>query len=192
MPVVPLTARFEMEMRSTGAATAFNILHLLDIGGTFNQAMVDDVVTAWITELGPVVNANWVLQGTVRALDLSVDPPTELYSDVSNANGGTSGSALPPACCAVISLVAGAARRRRGRIYLAGQTESEWTDDGQEAAAQASDIANAFTDFATAVASGPGYVPAVYSRADGVARVVQTINVDGTLDTQRRRQARLA
>lgn len=192
MPVVPLTARLEQTYRSTGAATATNVLHFITLGGTFTQAVMDDLQLAWSSAMDNVLNANWLIEGAIRCLDLRVDPPDEIFTANADDAGQVTGPALPPACAAVISTSGGANRRRRGRIYLPGMTESEWSDDGQAGTGVAAAIADAFEDFATAAVSSAGWVPAVYSRTDGVSRVVTSFTVDGNLDTQRRRQQRLA
>lgn len=181
-----------MPYRSTGAATAYNILHFFDIGGDFDQGTMDGLVNDWADAINPILNANWEVGGTTRCLDLSTDPPGEIFAAGTADDGGVSGPALPPACCACVSLSAGASRRRRGRIYLPGMTESQWSDDGLAGSGVAPAIAAAVQSAATVIPSEHGWALAVYSRLDGVARVVQTLSVDGVLDTQRRRQARLA
>jgi len=191
VPVVPLTLRVEQTYRSTGAATATNVLHFLDIGGAFTQTNMDDLVTAWTAAISPIINANWVVDGIVRCLDLSSDPPGEIWTDTSPNNGGTAGSALPPACTACVTLSAGASRRRRGRMYLPGMTEDDWTDDGFADTGVPTAIGAAVADAIGDVATACGYVQAVYSRVDGVSRAISSIAVDSVLDTQRRRQSRL-
>jgi hypothetical protein len=103
-----------------------------------------------------------------------------------------SGPALPPAACACVSLIANTSRRGRGRCYLAGMTESQWGDTGLSVAASNVAIGAAWLAFTNQAGSTASLVPAVYSRADGVSRLVTSIAVDSRLDTQRRRQARVA
>jgi hypothetical protein len=192
VPIVADTVRLEFEYRSSGAASAMNVIHARSIGGNFDEATMLELRNEWALQMKEVINANWIIDGTTRCLDLSVDPPDEIFADSDDAFGLVAGTALPPACTAVISLSAGTSRRRRGRIYLPGMTESKYSDDGQALAGFAGDVivqaGECFTNWAT----NSGWVAAVYSRADGVSRGVSTLTVDGNLDTQRRRQGRLA
>lgn len=192
MPVVPLTLQVQFPYRTAGAATAVNVLHFLDIGGAFSQSNMDTLCQAWRDEMEAPLSDDWTLGGTVRCLDLSSDPPGEIYADAPENFGDVTGNALPPACAAVISLSAGADRRRRGRIYFPGQTGANYTADGIMSPSYVSLLAASFTLAATAIATNCGYVPAVYSRTDGVSRAVQSAGVEDVLDTQRRRQQRLA
>lgn len=192
MPVVPLTLQVQYPYRSTGSATATNVLHFLDIGGAFSQANMDDLCQAWRDEMEAALSDDWALGGTVRCLDLSQDPPAEIYADAPENFGDISGDALTPASTAVVSLSAGASRRRRGRIYFPGQVESNYDLDGNMQAGYVALLAASFSLAATAIATNSGYVPAVYSRVDGVSRAVTSFGVDDVLDTQRRRQQRIS
>lgn len=191
MPVVPLTIQVQYPYRSTGSATATNVLHFLDIGGAFSQANMDALAQAWRDEMEAALSDDWALGGSVRCLDLSVDPPAELYADAPENFGDIAGTALPPASTAVISLSAGASRRRRGRIYFPGQSETNYDIDGNMQSGYVATLGASFVLAATAIATNCGYVPAVYSRVDGVSRAVVSTGVDDVLDTQRRRQQRL-
>lgn len=168
-----------------------NVVHFKSIGGVFDNATMLEIRNAWALQLKEVLNANWIIDGTTRFLNLDDDPPEEIFADSDDTFGLVTGSALPPACCAVVSLSAGVGRRRRGRIYLPGMTESSWSDDGQSVGGFAGDIIVAVGAAIEDIATDSGYVAAVYSRADGVARAISSLTVDDNLDTQRRRQARL-
>lgn len=190
-PVVTSGALFIPTYNASGA-TAANVMALVSIGGDFDQASVDGIAASWEDNMKQSLNANWFLDSSHRFVDLSVDPPDELFGASAGDNGSIPGGALPPASACVLSLVAGGGRRRKGRIYFPGQSESQWSDIGTDIANYGTGLSGHFVDYATDIATGFGWLPAVYSRVDGVVRAVQSFGVDDVLDTQRRRQQRIA
>lgn len=187
MPIVPLTTRIAIEYRAPGGDSAFNILHIVSLGGTFSQANMDDIADAWAAFWAPQANDNWQLTGAYQCLHLATDPPGELFAAGADDNGQGSGDVLPASCALVVSLSAGSGRRRKGRIYLPGIGDGDVDDLSRISSAFAGQVVADFTTFAATIGSDNGWLPAVYSREDGVARVATVVSVGTRIDTQRRR-----
>lgn len=192
MAAVTNTAQLVPQYTSDLGETAANVLHFLDIGGDFDQDTGDYILNAWLTFWKQLANEGWSLNATASWRNLAVDPPTELVATCTPDNGDGSGDHLPASCAAVLSLHTGSGGRRgRGRIFIPGIGDG---DAGGSVLAPAfiTLALDEYEDFATDIAVNVGYVPAVYSRTDGVARVIQATDMDGVIDSQRRRAQRLA
>lgn len=192
MPAVPLCMQFVPTYTADTGETAANVMHFIDIGGDFDQATVDGILEAWSVFWAPLSNEGWNLDDTALFRDLSVDPSTDLVAAFESENGQGSGDHLPANCAWVLSLIAGSGGRRgRGRVYVPGLGDS---DAGGSLLGPGFITAalTGFTTYATTCAVDFGWVPAVYSRTDGIARVVASGSVDNVVDSQRRRSQRLA
>lgn len=192
MPVVPLTSQFVFGYSGSGGVTAANIVAFLNIGGDFDSTAGDIIGDAWANFYETVGHEDWSFLSNSLWKDLRTDPADELVIDHAVGTGDATGGVLPAQCAAVLGLSAGGGRRRKGRIYIPGIAES-YVDDGSRLVnTYAPAAVAAFQDFATTCAVDAGWVPAVYSRTDGVARAVSSIGMDDVIDTQRRRVNRLA
>lgn len=192
MPVVPLTSQLVVEYSGPGGATAANILHFLSIGGDFDSTAGDIIAQAWGVLHEAIGHEDWNFLSSTLWKDLSVDPADELVLANTPISGDATGGVLPAQCAACISLNAGGGRRRKGRIYYPGIAESYVDDGSLFVGTFGPAVLSEFTTFATTCAVDAGWVPAVYSRTDGVARAVASVGIDSVVDTQRRRVERLA
>lgn len=192
MAVVPLTIESVHTFSGPGGASAACVRHWLDIGGDFDDNTADFIAGAFGQWWSSLANEDWSYSGAIRFLDLTTDPPGEIFSGVTGDTGQGTGNTLPAQCAFVVSLSAGASRRRRGRIYLPGIGENDVDDASLVSSGFVTAALDGFTTMAADIASNVGYVPAVYSRTDGVARAVAGIGADRVIDTQRRRVQRLA
>lgn len=191
MPVVPLGLQLVMTYSGPGGSTATNVLNFIDIGGTFDQASVDTVATAWANYWEAFGSSAWSVDPSVEALDLTVDPPAVLDADTGGPVGSDASAPLTPGCALVVSLrAASGGRSGRGRIYLPGVPDSSVDTAGTVSSGLITDLITDFTTMAVA-AAGAGFIPAVYSRTDGIVRAVSSFGVSPVIDTQRRRQGRL-
>jgi hypothetical protein len=192
MPEVPGLLQLVPTYTGPEGATAANVLSFAFAGGDFDQSTVDDIAQAWEDFWVLFASDEWVIDAGMQATWFDIDPPGELLA----LNGGSAGSdtsdPLPPACAIVVSLrTSENSRRGRGRFYLPGVPDSGVSTGGILVGSLVTDLLTDFQAFGTACFV-VGFVPAVYSRTDGVQRAVSTVSVDPVLDTQRRRQNRLA
>lgn len=173
-------------------AYANNVLAMRSIGGVFDQASVDFILAQWITFVEPAMCSEWVILGVAECKYLAFDPPSELTAVATAGLGTATGDALPAGSACVISLRAGSGGRAgRGRIYLPGFSEddatgSRWTP------ALLEQLYEDYPVFGTECASEVGWVPAIYSRTQELSRGVASFSIDSIVDSQRRRQGRLA
>lgn len=175
-----------------GGSTAANVLHFIDAGGNFDAATMDDLAAAWATRWAACSSSAWAADSQFETFDLSVDPAPSIIAASGSPAGTDSSIPLPPASTICVSLrTPTGGRRGRGRAYMPGVPDSGVDTAGIIGSGTITDYLANLTLFATDAAS-LGWIWAVYSRTDGVVRVVTALGVDGVLDTQRRRQARLA
>lgn len=191
MPVVPNCAQLVPEYGGGSGATAVNVLHFLDIGGGFDQANGDYILQAWIDFWTTIACDQWSVSGLAKWRDLSVDPIDELVAVATGEGGDGSDAPSPAQATPVLSLICKAAGRRgRGRIYLPGMGQEQAYGSTMITSYVALAVAN-FGTFSSDIAVNAGWVPAVYSRTDGLARPVVAIDMSRIVDTQRRRAERL-
>lgn len=192
MPPVPNTVRLVPQYSAFDGSNAANVLHFFEVGGDFDQATGDGILDLWQDWWVAVSNANWAIDSGALWQDLREDPPPTLTATVAGANGLGSGDAMPSQCCTCMSIRATTGGRRgAGRIYIPGLGDGDATGaifPGTHLTAMQSGLAG----FALDAATDFGWALAVYSRTDGISRIVQSIAVDGVVDTQRRRSGRLA
>lgn len=192
MAAVANTAQLVPTYACSDGTTAANVLAFHSIGGDFDTASGDYILNAWLSFWKQMSNVHWLIDATALWKDLSVDPADELVAVCVPDAGDGSGDTLPSNCAWVISLHAGSGGRRgRGRIYVPGLGEGD-ADGSVLASAFISLALSEYAAFSLDIATNTGWVPAVYSRTDGVSRVIQSIDVDSTVDSQRRRAQRLA
>ena len=192
MPVVPVGLRMVATYSGPGGATAANVLHFVDIGGDFDQATMDGLAEDWANAWAACSSDEWEADQLFECLDLSVDPPALILADSGAPAGTDTSDPLPPASTVCVSLrAASGGRSGRGRAYLPGVPESGVDSAGQLLGGTVTDYLGNMGAFGIAAGSA-GWAWAVYSRTDGVVRIASAIAVDANLDTQRRRQQRLA
>lgn len=191
MPTAAGGAQFVATYSGPSGATAANVMALVSIGGTFNQATVDFIADQWIDFWKAFGVDSWTVHGDMQFLDLSSDPHPELIADASSIVGTDTSDAELPQVAAVLSLKAATGGRRgRGRIYLPGVPDSSVSEGGVIDAGLVSDTLDDYVTFGAACAS-VGWIPAVYSRTDGVVRAATVISMNEYCDTQRRRMERI-
>jgi len=153
---------------------------------------MDVIAEAWNDYVTSGMHEDWAVDPTMLAEDIRTDPPSAIIATCTGNNGVGTGNPLPAQCTWVLSLrAATGGRRGRGRVYLPGIGEGDVDDSSKVSALYVSGQVADFTTFSIATAV-VGWVPAVYSRTDGVVRVVASIGGDRVIDTQRRRVQRLA
>lgn len=191
MPAVTGGAQFVATYVGPGGATAANIHALANIGGDFDQAAVDNIADAWADFWSAFASDEWSLNAGMEFRDLRVDPYDVLIAGNGAVAGTDSSDPELPAIAAVVSISAATGGRRgKGRMYLPGVPASSTSTGGTLDAGFITATLADYVTFSVAVA-GEGWVPAVYSRSDGVVRGVATVGMSPIVDTQRRRQGRL-
>lgn len=192
MPIVPAGLRMVATYQGPGGATAANVLHFVDIGGDFDQATMDGLAQDWADAWAACSSDQWTADPLFECLDLTSDPPALILADSGAPSGTDTSVPLPPASTVCVSLrAASGGRSGRGRAYLPGVPDSGVDSAGQLLSGTVTDYLGNMAAFGIAAGSA-GWGWAVYSRTDGVCRIATTIGVDANLDTQRRRQQRLA
>jgi hypothetical protein len=172
-------------------ATAANVLHFVSIGGDYDQSSGDTIAEEWGAFFEVYSQENWSIDTTLEWFDLSEDPPDVLAVTTDGNNGDSTSPPLPANVAACLSLASSSGGRSgRGRIYLPGIAD-EYVGGSLLTVPFISATLAAYTAFATSIAGGVGWVPAVYSRTDGLSRVVTSTGMSNVVDTQRRRTQRL-
>jgi len=192
MPVVPSTIEVVVEYNGAGGATAANVLHFVQIGGSFNQSTMDDLTAEWELFARTLMSEDWIMSSVNRCIDLREDPPDEIFAQNTPTAGAVLAPTLPAQCAVVLSLSGGGGRRRSGRIYLPGIAESSITDGSRLDPTMQAACADGLDQFVLDAVTNTGWLLAVYSRVNGTSVGVSSISVDGVVDTQRRRVSRLA
>lgn len=192
MPTVPLGLRVVATYLGPGGATAANVMHFINIGGDFDSTAMAHIADGWIGFWKQMASSSWLCNGLMEASDLTVDPPDVIFANGTTETGDGASACLPAQCAFVLSLRSVGGRRGRGRIYLPGITEGDVTDGSQVDAAFVALAVAEFSDYASEIATTDGWLPAIYSRTDGVVRAALTVGADTVVDTQRRRVERLA
>lgn len=191
MPTATGGAQFVATYSGPSGASAANVIALVKIGGNFVQATIDEIAQGWHDFVTEFMSDDWYVQGEETFYDLSSDPHPELIADTATDVGTDTSDALPPQVALVLSLKASSGGRRgRGRIYLPGVPDSSVSAGGAVDSGFVNDTLDGFSDWASLCAS-LGWLPAVYSRTDGVVRAVTTIYISPFVDTQRRRMERI-
>lgn len=191
MPAVTGGAQFVPTYQGPAGATAANVIALANIGGTFNQATIDEIDVAWKAFFGAFASDEWTCLAGTEFRDLRVDPYNILISGTGAVAGSDTSDPEPPAVAACVSIrAASGGRRGRGRFFLPGVPDSSVSTGGVMDTGFVEDTLDDFIDFSLACAA-VGWVPAVYSRTDGVVRGIASVSMSRIVDTQRRRQGRL-
>lgn len=191
MPPVVGTSRLVATYGGPDGASAANVLHFVTIGGDFDQATGDAIAEAWGDFFEVWGQQSWSIDESLEWADLREDPP-EVLTVTSNGNAGDSTQeSLPANVSSCLSIAAGSGGRSgRGRIYLPG-ISSEYVISSKLTSGFISATVAAYLAFASDVATNHGWVPAVYSRTEGVSRIVLSVGMSDVVDTQRRRTQRL-
>jgi len=191
VPVVPLTSRLVATYSDAEGATAANVLHFLAIGGDFDETTGDGIAQLWADFFELYSVNSWQIDTALEWTDLRVDPPETLIVNTDGAIGDSTAATLPANVAACLSLsAASGGRSGRGRIYLPGISEEYVTNSSLSNPFITATIAG-YVSFATQCAGTHGWVPAVYSRTDGISRSVLSTGMSTVVDTQRRRSQRL-
>lgn len=191
MPAVPLTSRLVATYNDAEGATAANVLHLLNIGGDFDEATGDGLAQLWADFFELYSVSSWAIDTALEWTNLAIDPPDSLIVTTAGNSGDSVNPSLPANVAACLSLsAASGGRSGRGRIYLPGISEEYVTNSSLSNPFITATIAG-FVSFATQAAVEHGWVPAVYSRTDGISRSVLSVGMSTVVDTQRRRSQRL-
>lgn len=125
LPAVPNVARVVLE-GLIGDRQMVNVIHV-ELPGDLTQAMADTISNDLSTALAFLVgeiNASCQWTG-VTVTDLSDSPPVLEFtsSDGFPVTGTGTGGALPPQTAALVKLIGGAGRARRGRLFIGGFDE---------------------------------------------------------------------
>jgi hypothetical protein len=192
MPVVPDTIQMVPTYFGVGGVTAANVIHFRQAGGAFDQSSCDEVILEWDQFTHSVMSDDWTLDDSARFLDLSQDPPDEIFGTNNSQSGVVTGGPLPAQCAAVLSISGGGGRRRAGRIYLPGIAELSVNDNSRLDSTMVTALQSGLAQFIVDVFSNVGWALAVYSRVNGTSVPVTSVAVDDVIDTQRRRVNRLA
>lgn len=191
MPAVTGGAQFVATYVGPSGATAANIQALENIGGDFDQATIDDIADAWGAFFEAFASDEWALNAGMEFRDLRVDPYDVLVAGNGAFPGTDTSDPELPAIAACVSVIAATGGRRgRGRFYLPGVPASSTSTGGTLDSGFITATLSDYVDFSLACAA-VGWVPAVYSRTDGVVRGVASVAMSPIVDTQRRRQGRL-
>lgn len=191
MPAVTGGAQFVASYDGPSGATAVNIVGLSNIGGDFNQSTVNAIASAWIDFVTAFMSDEWSVRGDIEFRDLRTEPYPILFATTSDAAGTDTSDPLPPQVALCVSIQAATGGRRgRGRFYLPGVPDSSVSTGGEVDAGLISATLSDLGDFGIACAT-VGWIPAVYSRTDGVVRALAVASISGFIDTQRRRMERI-
>jgi hypothetical protein len=183
----------EQTYRIVGGYTAVNVLHFIDIGGDFDQATVDSIVTSWGTDVVfASLDQDVIADGDVRCSLGFPEATSELFAGVDDHIGGSTGALNSVSTTYNVALSAGSGRRSKGRIFLPGVDEAKVDDGGVLVGTTAADILENVGDWIAAVASGEGWLLGVGSRVDEVVRGVSSVEVKNYVGSQRRRLTRVS
>lgn len=191
MPVVPSSALVIPTYTGPGGATAANVLAFRSIGGAFDATRMDFIAAEWADFWQAFAADAWSIDVDAEARNLTSDPYGVFIANTGGGTGSDSSDSETPAVAMCVSTQSGSGGRRgRGRFYLPGVPISSIDEAGL---IDSGFITATLADYASFGASiaGVGWVPAVYSRTDGLTRVVESASISPYVDTQRRRQGRL-
>lgn len=146
--------------------------------------------------------ANWtnvypagVRGSTVRVHQLNSTGTESVDVAESAIDGMTStGSALPPQCAHVVTLIGGVGRSRTGRMYLPAPNATNLTTQGRVSSAVCTIVADVWQDIFQGINTGAitGTRVVVWSRTRSTSSEVTGIKVGDVVDTQRRRRNAVA
>ena len=181
------------EYTSVGGFSYVNLLHFVNIGGTFDGDTMDAIVNSWGVEVVQnTLSEDLIASGDVRCTLGFPEVTDELYSSTDDHVGQATGELYAANAAFLVSLSAGSGRRKKGRLYVPGLTETKVADGGFLNGTASSDLLTNVSDFITDVATNHGYLLGVASRVDGVTRAVESLTVSSYIATQRRRLNRVA
>lgn len=192
MAVVPLGYQLVPTYLGPAGATAASVLNFINIGGDYDTDAGDGILGLWEEYWAGVSSSDWAIDTSAVWRDMTTDPADELFATGSGRDGDSTSDAAPAQCCVVASLSAGGGRRRKGRVYLPGLSLEYILSSAILLTALVEYVADEYVTFATACGVNHGFLPAVYSRLDGVVHPVTGVSADDVIDTQRRRGERLA
>lgn len=131
----------------------------------------------------------------VKFYDIATPPPNyPVFERTFNLTATPGAVELPQEvalCISYANLLATTVprRRRRGRIYLSGWTESA-NDAGRPITANVTSTLNAFTDYVTAFNALGDLEASIWSRTEATTYPIQEVHVDNEWDTMRSRGGR--
>lgn len=164
-----------------------NVLAFSDIGGDNDLSACNTIAGFWADFVNSTLDQEIELLDGMSFVYPAAAPTDEIVSTIGGNTGGSTGDLAPLNCCYQVRTSAGGGRRRKGRIFLPGVDEAKVDNGGLLVGTTAADIADNFETFATAISTTAGFAPGVFSRLDGLVRIVQAIAVPGRVATQRRR-----
>lgn len=161
------------------------------------ETLANTVLSAWITNLLPVLGGNYTLREVVATSLEAANAPTFTATPITPPSGGAAGEALPGNVAVVITHKTGiSGRSARGRTYLCGITEPQASGNSLTTAAQTA-INDAWFNFWDGLRSADNFLLVVQRWSAGVllpagfGRVVTSSALrDGVFDSQRRRLPR--
>jgi hypothetical protein len=175
-----------------------NVLHFNNGSSPWTPAglagTAAQVSAAWVANVMPNLSSKYVLR-SIYAIDLTTQTgPTATNTDDTGATGSNGADSLPGDKSLCLSLrTDNRGRSYRGRVYIAGITKGETTDNLITASRVAA-IVSGFQDFMTDLAGSDNMLVIAsrfhngIARTDGLAVVVTNVlAVNNRVTTQRRR-----
>lgn len=171
----------------------------VDTGATVTESIMDavfDVFDAWITaSLAPQMTNHMAFESvSVKNMDV-INGQLKIYTPATTTGGRSATAAINSAASCISLRTAFSGKNFRGRFYLGGLCQSDFTSSTQIGTAVVTSHADIMTDLIDALTTATYGLAVVSKFLNGIARAVALVTqvssvvVNTIVDNQRRRTA---